>query len=405
MIKREELVKEIQDYFSKIYFESDKITALAKKLRKKYNVDPGEVPTFVTNSDAIAEVADYILYQYADCIFSAGWDKKYFSPIEIKDYSKSGNINSKSNYPIEFENVIQVNDDQFITTISASKLFELYNKQIIIYNALTQRAPKVYMRDGKETYKIYVNESSVNSIKSLLLRELFIPNDLTLNIRPEDMDNIFYDRANATITIKDGTLDILDGYHRYQAIIRTILENPQFDINFILNITIFDQDKAQRFIAQQDKKNKIRSSYAKSLDNSRYETIIVKKLNEDSDSQLFHKFTAMPSQDTLDIGKAIDVVGKAFKIQSSKECNYIEKYLCKELNNYLDAGGEELIKRFDDLSFRYAIICLGLAFNQGNSLRYKIAIKKEEGILKSRKGKREWTVANLTKVIKESEII
>lgn len=372
MIKRDELEIELKDYFQSIFLDNSKENSLSEILREKRNIGPGSVAAAITGHNSISSFTDEELFWYAQACRIPEYEN-YFSPQEFKRYDSSKVSINKTIYPITFQNVIKISDDQYVTTISASKLFHLYSNRVIVYNPATQRAPRVSTRGDKTSYSIFVNESSVRSIKSLLERGLFIPNDLTLNIREEDLDKCFYDEYNASFTIEDGTMDILDGYHRYQALIRCINDHPDFEINFVLNIMLFDEDKAKRYIAQQDKKNKIKPSYSKMLDNSRSETVIVNKLNNDTNSYLYHRFTAFKTKrfdNTLDFGTAIDAVGDVFDPQNHRDVIKIENYLAANFNILLD--DKELDKSFNMSGFKLALVFFAEAYNEDREPDFEI---------------------------------
>lgn len=364
MIKRNELENKLEEYFQNIFFDSSKEKSLSEILREKRNITPGSVAAAITGHNNISNFTDEELFWYAQACRLPDYEN-YFSPQEFKRYDASKISINKSIYPITFQNVIKVSEDQYVTTISASKLFHLYSNRVIVYNPVTQRAPRITTRGEKTSYSIFVNESSVRSIKSLLERGLFIPNDLTLNVREEDLGNCYYDDYDASFTLTEGTMDILDGYHRYQALIRCINDHPDYEITFVLNIMLFDEDKAKRYIAQQDKKNRIRPSYSKMLDNSRAETVIVNKLNNDNDSYLCQRFSALRNSrfdDKLDVGSAIDAVGEVFSPQDHREVIQIENFLVKNFNILLE--DKELYNSFTMSEFKLALYFFSEAYKE-----------------------------------------
>ena len=152
-----------------------------------------------------------------------------------------------------------------MSTISSKKLFELYKNQIINYNKNTQRPLKEVTKHGVKTYKINKNKQSVNAIKEDLKKGLFIPNCLTFNINMDNPSNEYYvDEENGELVLENGQFDLIDGFHRYSAITELLLENPDIEFNFGIWIMNFDENKSCRFIAQEDKRNKINKTYTKS---------------------------------------------------------------------------------------------------------------------------------------------
>ena len=258
--------------------------------------------------------------------------KDIFTDKEIQKYSKSKFENvTETIYPISFK-VLKISDDQWLSTISSKKLFELYKNQIINYNKNTQRPLKEVTKHGVKTYKINKNKQSVNAIKEDLKKGLFIPNCLTFNINMDNPSNEYYvDEENRELVLENGQFDLIDGFHRYSAITELLLENPDIEFNFGIWIMNFDENKSCRFIAQEDKRNKINKTYTKSLDalnGDNFSSRIIQVLNENNNSPFKGKLTRY-NDSNINYDDVVITINDNFKCNTRMEANRLSENIIK----------------------------------------------------------------------------
>lgn len=358
MIQRTKLETILDSYYKTHHFDKEIMERIKSIMLSKHNVMEGASNGILLSMDSLSKLTDEELLWYAqatlvvdDSLFTLA---DYFSELEINNWSGTKRSKSKKIYPLVFEPALQIAPDQFVTTITNKQLYDLYQKQQVVYNIFTQRAPRTSIRRGQEYTKIYMNRRSVSEIRDLLERELFIPNTLTFNVREENFGKVEYDAENQKLYISS-TVDILDGAHRASGIIQATQENPNFEITFVLNIMTFTETKAKRFIAQEDKRNKITPSYTKSLDNTKYENLVITRLNEDSQFYLYNKIKAYGS-DRLDAGTLIQCVGDVFAPQDNMSAVKIEQYIRDTVNSLIDTY-PDLANKFETSDFRIVIIC------------------------------------------------
>ena len=267
--------------------------------------------------------------------------KDIFTDKEIQKYSKSKFENvTETIYPISFK-VLKISDDQWLSTISSKKLFELYKNQIINYNKNTQRPLKEVTKHGVKTYKINKNKQSVNAIKEDLKKGLFIPNCLTFNINMDNPSNEYYvDEENGELVLENGQFDLIDGFHRYSAITELLLENPDIEFNFGIWIMNFDENKSCRFIAQEDKRNKINKTYTKSLDalnGDNFSSRIVQVLNENNNSPFKGKLTRY-NDSNINYDDVVITINDNFKCSTRMEANRLSENIIKSFEILEDDG-------------------------------------------------------------------
>lgn len=267
--------------------------------------------------------------------------KDIFTDKEIQKYSKSKFENvTETIYPISFK-VLKISDDQWLSTISSKKLFELYKNQIINYNKNTQRPLKEVTKHGVKTYKINKNKQSVNAIKEDLKKGLFIPNCLTFNINMDNPSNEYYvDEENRELVLENGQFDLIDGFHRYSAITELLLENPDIEFNFGIWIMNFDENKSCRFIAQEDKRNKINKTYTKSLDalnGDNFSSRIIQVLNENNNSPFKGKLTRY-NDSNINYDDVVIAINDNFKCSTRMEANRLSENIIKSFEILEDDG-------------------------------------------------------------------
>ena len=267
--------------------------------------------------------------------------KDIFTDKEIQKYSKSKFENvTETIYPISFK-VLKISDDQWLSTISSKKLFELYKNQIINYNKNTQRPLKEVTKHGVKTYKINKNKQSVNAIKEDLKKGLFIPNCLTFNINMDNPSNEYYvDEENRELVLENGQFDLIDGFHRYSAITELLLENPDIEFNFGIWIMNFDENKSCRFIAQEDKRNKINKTYTKSLDalnGDNFSSRIIQVLNENNNSPFKGKLTRY-NDSNINYDDVVITINDNFKCNTRMGANRLSENIIKSFEILEDDG-------------------------------------------------------------------
>lgn len=235
-----------------------------------------------------------LLYLFTRALFKSTKEnminpEKFFTEIEEEEFSKVV-VKKESDIKIDgefivFDNVLQLRDDQWVLKLSYKQISDLFNEGKIRYNPETQRNLKTKKVDGNIISKININRNSVNEIRKLILKDLFVSNTITLNVLKTGEEGIVYDGKNKTMKIS-GDLDVIDGFHRSLAILEATRINSNLEGNMIVSLVNFDTSKAQAYIVQEDKKNKISKEHIKYLSQENLENQIVKNLNENVNSEL-----------------------------------------------------------------------------------------------------------------------
>lgn len=254
----------------------DSIKSLSDELVMQYGVSYSEVSDLLSQRVHISTASDFELFAIMNA-FSSNLAKDYFTPIEIKKYSKFKIEESKISFPIEF-NVIQVAEDQWLGSITAKQLMLFRDTQFINYNQNTQRTMTRINRGVFESYKITLNRKAIEGIKKSFTRNAYIPNTITLNL-PDDAEFDYDEEENKLIITNISHFDILDGYHRYIAISELTNNDPNFDYTMELRIVSFSEEKAKQFIWQEDQKTKMSKADSATFNQYKASNIIAQRLN------------------------------------------------------------------------------------------------------------------------------
>lgn len=257
-----------------------KCESVVSHIHDKFNIPTGELMDIITQRVSIEEVSEYILFCFLDALDPQKLDT-YFTLKEIKEYSKTKIEKDIIKFPLVIK-CIQVNHDQWIGAADVNFYMMLRKAQMINYNENAQRVMKKIIRGEEEQFKIWVNTKSVKEIAESLKEEIYVPDDLTLNIPLDSDAEFYYDIKNCELVIKKlETFDISDGYHRYRAMCKVKDLMPEFNYPMELRITNFSDGKARQLIFQKDQKNKMRKIDSDSMNTAAPENIVIERLNSD----------------------------------------------------------------------------------------------------------------------------
>ncbi|WP_291566824.1 MULTISPECIES: hypothetical protein [unclassified Clostridium] len=228
----------------------------------------------------------------------------YFSPAELNEFDtfivsdENENINK-----IFMKNVKKINDFTYQCYSTAKELYLYRKNSLVTYNKNTQRASK-YKTIGTNNLKVReasVNYDAVKNIEAAILEKKFFTNEIYFNVLimegkepkfkyKKNFDNIgdltiepFYDRSSNRLTY----CNIIDGYHRFLAMTNAYIKHKEetgedLEIGLCVMVTLFNEDQAKRFIAQQFKRSDTDEEYLRSLESSDFDefaTKLAQKIN------------------------------------------------------------------------------------------------------------------------------
>ena len=278
-LSRNVLEKNVNEAIASSLEDKKKIQLSIREAEKRYGVPAKLFSDYITLRKSITEANDFMLFILCDVLYGARVTQQFYTQMEYKTLSKSKWEVATIQFPLRFD-MTKINETQFIGHISVKELMLLKDAQLINYNENAQRTMKHIVKGEMEYYQIALNKEAVYAIIDSYEGELYIPNTITLNL-PEDAE-FTYDDKKKQLVIQETELDILDGYHRYIAMSKIYSQNPDFDYEMELRIVQFNEEKARRFIWQEDQKTKMRKIDSDSMDVAKVSNKIVDRMNNDS---------------------------------------------------------------------------------------------------------------------------
>ena len=360
MIKEREILEEnINEIFNIIKSNKKLIDTLKNKMLN-HNILPGYVQKIVRGKVSLSDLDLVILCLLTIYLYEAIEDydkieefkKEQINPITYfteKEIDKAKNYQipmySEDKYPIIFDNAQQLSLDDYMIVVDIKDIINLYNSNVLEYNFDTQREPK-YVKDKNKNSMIMkpkINRQSVNEIKDYLLKGMLIPTVITLNVLADDRDDIQYNKSKGELIINSGEIDILDGFHRISGMLRALRENPELEQKMYLSVKNYSIKKAQQYVAQINKVNKVDKSHLQSLQEERYSDYVVKELRIESEiGDKIINVNKIQNIDGLVSFKLLsDAIEDNFKIKTKKEARELIRYLTTFFDTLINEFPEE----------------------------------------------------------------
>ena len=281
MIKsKDEFISYIGKRLDLYALNKDAVEKMQKYMMDKYNFRLGEAADLITQKSPLTTENVYVCFCVTDALSKIDNRVKledWFTDKEISTFSSETIQRDKFKFPIIIP-AVQITDDQWIGTCDCDFLMKLREAQKIYYNTNTQRTLQRIVKNGQESYRIMLNRTAVQEIKTAYDNETYIPDTISLNM-PDDTE-FWYNAEKREIVIENlDHFDIIDGFHRYTAMCMEKDINPDFNYPMELRIVQYDEIKAKQFIWQQDQKTKMKKLDSESLNVSAPENIVAEKLN------------------------------------------------------------------------------------------------------------------------------
>lgn len=272
MRNKENLCESIKRKIKNDLLKPTKLPKHMERLEKKYNISQNISSDIFGLKAPLDSYEDFVVFAIASEYMSERELSAYFTESEIKKYSGAKQEKESYKFPIKWK-MIQVNEDQWIGTISTDELKRLEDAQLLNYNEKTQRT----MRYKNGVFSIFINKHALLRIIESLKNKLFIPNTITLNIPAESE---FDFNGDELIIYNTECLDILDGYHRYLGLSKMYHEDDDYNFTMELRVVSFSEEKAKQFIYQEDQKTKMKKVDSQSFNQGSYSNQLISMLNQ-----------------------------------------------------------------------------------------------------------------------------
>jgi hypothetical protein len=297
IINREVLEEKLENVIS-AYAKDRKVVQKVTKELSQRNILSGDVLSIFKLNTPLLSLSSSFLYCFTKTLFNATQEHninpaKYFTALEIETSEKWTQETTKETdkYPVVFTNAVKIQDNVWLTKISAKDLINMFSQGVLTYNPETQRPLKRKEINDKIIERIDVNPKAVNKIKDLILTNRFIPNCITINVLQDSDAQLEENSKEQQVVVYSGNINLSDGFHRYRGIAKALLENPTLEYTSGVLLTHFDMEKAKDYIYQEQQHNPINKEYTKTLNPDKMANQVVDKINEKKDSLLKGKIT------------------------------------------------------------------------------------------------------------------
>jgi hypothetical protein len=288
VVEKENLEDVITLIFTKLSRHKDQQREIDDKLFNDFNIQRGRLNELIANPEQIESLEKEETIAFLVAIHAVTNDEtanpiNYFSKKEINRIMKFEFETEELSFPYTIENVLRSSESDFVCVMSYKELVGWYHSKMITYNFDCQRLPvEKLMKKGKISIKPKTVLRSVKAIAERMLKGEFSTDTIILNVLVNGNDHIEY--QNGSLTIYDGTeVDIIDGWHRLQAMTLVLEEQPDFVDNMNVSIKHYTLKKAQEALGQFNTVNPFDKVLSKHYSQKGHPRSIVKKLMEDSD--------------------------------------------------------------------------------------------------------------------------
>jgi len=274
-----------------------------------YNITAGEATDILTGKLPVELMQKDTLFKVTSVLFEL--NKTINGTFDIKklnvdDYfteKEKIEYNQKIERKIQDKDIVikagcwtKVADDQYFITITPDDLMNEYiNRNKINYNPKTQRNLTIKETKTGKVKMITFDSDAYKEIYESMGNNNYISDILALNV---NIDYYAPPRIlNGNLVIpNESQIDCIDGYHRLQGAITTKISNPDWNQPLAFFLFVCDEDKAVRYILQQDKKIHLSDQQVVRADSTDAANFIIDKLNDSS------KFIM---RNTIDNGKFV----------------------------------------------------------------------------------------------------
>lgn len=361
---KDELIENLSNLFEsfKSYKQKERKTVETKIKNglKQYKILPGDVQELINDPSRLNEAGIDKVYLLAEQTYevlkkSNVNPESYFTKREIKEIKTTfeGYGIDKVDFPYEFKDVIRINDDDYITSIKASEIKFLFENALLQYNTETQREARQITKGDQiiEVPKIY--EKSVKEMEELMEKGEIISSVITFNARLGSSDSdteeeLEYDENTKTLTVTKGTLlDVLDGFHRINAVVRALRKNPSIDTTFKLNILNFDKKRAREYFAQMNTISApINKGHLNTMRESKHTTFIANYVQANSElrGKIYNGSNIPYTSPFLTTSNTLwNSIEDNFKVSNKKEAIEVAQYLTEFINTLFMYFPEEFL--------------------------------------------------------------
>lgn len=275
-------IEELQTEIRKIILKDFDNYELKRLLNKRYiekGFNPKDITLLFDEKKYIEEFDEMkticiskTLYEYYNNNEKLN-PKRYYSIPTLEMY-KNYIITSEVVDKIKINNVIKINQEEYIGILTYEDIYKYMNASMFCYTLSAQRQPTYKKMGDKYVAVPTIDDKAVNSIAETTLKEQLESTQIILSYIIDDTHipkikfNPFFENIGELII--EEVLSIIDGYHRVMGInlgvIRYLAETGKYLNGYItVKILISDLAKARANVVQSFKRASTSEEYLRSI--------------------------------------------------------------------------------------------------------------------------------------------
>lgn len=275
-------IEELQTEIRKIILKDFDNYELKRLLNKRYiekGFNPKDITLLFDEKKYIEEFDEMkticiskALYEYYNNNEKLN-PKRYYSVPTLEMY-KNYIITSEVVNKIKINNVIQINQEEYIGILTYEDIYKYMNASMFCYTLSAQRQPTYKKMGDKYVAVPTIDDKAVNSIAETVLKEQLESTQIILSYIIDDTHipkikfNPFFENIGELII--EEVLSIIDGYHRVAGInlgvIKYLAETGKYLNGYItVKILISDLAKARANVVQSFKRASTSEEYLRSI--------------------------------------------------------------------------------------------------------------------------------------------
>ena len=275
-------IEELQTEIRKIILKDFDNYELKRLLNKRYiekGFNPKDITLLFDEKKYIEEFDEMkticiskTLYEYYNNNEKLN-PKRYYSVPTLEMY-KNYIITSEVVDKIKINNVIQINQEEYIGILTYEDIYKYMSASMFCYTLSAQRQPTYKKMGDKYVAVPTIDDKAVNSIAETVLKEQLESTQIILSYIIDDTHipkikfNPFFENIGELII--EEVLSIIDGYHRVAGInlgvIKYLAETGKYLNGYItVKILISDLAKARANVVQSFKRASTSEEYLRSI--------------------------------------------------------------------------------------------------------------------------------------------
>ena len=266
-------------------------------------------------------------------------------------------------YPISFKETIQISDEQYLSSIDAQILNDLYIKQIVYLDEDLNDFKWISPLSKKEIFiQKNTSEENIETISKLMREGIYVPQEVVLV--PDKEAELFFIKDENTLMIKKGTFCLIDGVQNFTALQRNLKKDKDFSYPIILRIAKYSKNQIYNHIWQTKQRTPIIINTLTNDKITKNSNLVVDMLNENKNFIFYRQIKYKNGKFKYE--NMSELVNISFPVRKREQLSSVEKYICETFNSLVEKDDSIKNKR---VSFRMLyIIIRGTGYGFQNKL-------------------------------------